>query len=185
MEELLTEFERLPMEIRWVESAKPRLLDSATLNRLCRAGCVQLIWGIDAASPRLCKLYAKGFDLEDATAQLRLSHEAGISNVVNLIAGLPHEPDEDRTEISKWLVSVQGIASYVNIMPYRLMGNSLIYRFPERYGIARRLGTLEAYDELGGLKWEAKQEAANAETERLARLVAELGFARTTKGTNF
>ena len=185
VEELLTEFERLPMEIRWVDSAKPRLLDSATLNRLRRAGCVQLIWGIDAASPRLCKLYAKGFDLEDATTQLRLSHEAGISNVVNLIAGLPHESDEDRTEISKWLVSVQGIASYVNIMPYRLMGNSLIYRFPERYGIARRLGTLEAYDELGGLKWEAKQEAANAETERLARLVAELGFARTTKGTNF
>lgn len=185
LEELLCEFERAPMDIRWVDSAKPRLFQATTLQRMRRAGCVQLIWGIDAASPRLCKLYQKGFDLDDATAQLRLSHEAGISNVVNLIAGLPHESDEDRAEVSKWLKSVQGIVSYVNIMPYRLMGNSLIFRFPERYGIERLHRPLEAYDEIGGLDWKAKLAAANAETERLARLAAELGFARTTKGTNF
>ncbi|HOU53578.1 MAG TPA: radical SAM protein [Myxococcota bacterium] len=141
---------RLP--IRWVDSAKPRNLSREQLQRLREAGCEVLIWGIDAASRRMNRRMTKGFDLDEATRILQWTHEAGIRSVVNLIAGLPGETDEDVEEALDWIARHRPFVGHLNIMPYRFDSNSRIHLNPERFGI-RITADGRGYSEDGGREW--------------------------------
>jgi radical SAM superfamily enzyme YgiQ (UPF0313 family) len=65
------------------------------LAKLRRAGAIRPVWGLETASPRLQQLIHKGLDLKEVEQVLQWSHEAGIYNAVQIIAGLPTERDED------------------------------------------------------------------------------------------
>ncbi|MBP7127075.1 radical SAM protein [Myxococcota bacterium] len=138
---------RLP--IRWVDSAKPRNLTRDQLQRLRLAGCEVLIWGIDAASRRMNRRMTKGFDLDEATRILQWTHEAGIRSVVNLIAGLPGETDEDVDEALDWMARHRPFVGHLNIMPYRFDSNSRIHLNPGEFGI-RITADGRGYSEEGG-----------------------------------
>jgi hypothetical protein len=172
------------LAINWCDSAKPCGLTPKRLSQMREAGCVALTWGIDAASARLSKRYDKGFSLPDAGAVLRNSHQAGITNIVNLIAGLPHEGEEDICETIDWLHAFRDVVTHVNVMPYRFMAHSRMFVNPGRFGMQPRPDR-KGFDEDGGLSWEDKQLQIKDSLERTMRVVGDLGYSRTTKGSNF
>ena len=50
---------------------------------------------MESASLKLRKLVNKDISIADVEQILKWSHEAGIYNAIEIIAGLPHEEDED------------------------------------------------------------------------------------------
>jgi len=65
------------------------------LQILFRAGCRWISWGIESGSQRLLDISQKGTSVEAIRRVVRDSHQAGISNLLMLIFGLPTSTDED------------------------------------------------------------------------------------------
>jgi radical SAM superfamily enzyme YgiQ (UPF0313 family) len=177
--ELLSAMASARLDIQWADSAKPRNLSADTLRELRRLGCVALTWGIDAATPHLCRRMDKGFDLEEASQIIRWSREAGIDNVVNLIAGLPHETDQDIRETIAWLERHRAFVSHVNLMPFQFIENSLLFVHPERYGIVKTADG-RGFDEVDGLPWAEKQDQIMRSYNLIDRTTGDLGYCRVT-----
>lgn len=75
-----------------------RALDDPDLFKALRAqGCVQLSWGLESASSGLLRNAGKGGELDPAARGrlLRFAADAGITNHVFVMAGLPGETDTD------------------------------------------------------------------------------------------
>jgi len=170
---------RLP--IRWVDSAKPRNLTREQLQRLRQAGCEVLIWGIDAASRRMNRRMTKGFDLDEATRILQWTHEAGIRSVVNLIAGLPGETDEDVEEALEWMARHRPWVGHLNIMPYRFDSNSRIHLNPEQFGI-RITPDGRGFSEEGGREWPEVQARIRRAQERYQQQACHLDYRNGVSG---
>ena len=174
----LTVMEERGLDFQWADSAKAVGLSGRDLGRLRERGCIALTWGIDSASRRMSALMRKGIDLDAAAGILRESHDAGISNVVNLIVGLPHEGSTDVEETKVWLEAHRPFVSHINLMEYIHFPASLIYRYPDRWNL-RPVGE-RGFDEIGGLKWSEKQKVSHQAWQMLNRVVVELGYRRTT-----
>ncbi len=65
------------------------------LRRCYEAGCHWICWGVESGSQRLLDLARKGTDVTAIKQVLTRSHEAGISNLLMLIFGLPTSTDQD------------------------------------------------------------------------------------------
>ena len=66
-----------------------------TLQVLFKAGCRWISWGIESGSQRLLDISLKGTSVETVRRVIRDAHQAGISNLLMLIFGLPTSQDED------------------------------------------------------------------------------------------
>jgi anaerobic magnesium-protoporphyrin IX monomethyl ester cyclase len=66
-----------------------------TLQTLFKAGCRWISWGIESGSQRLLDICQKGTSVETIRHVIKDSHQAGISNLLMLIFGLPTSTDED------------------------------------------------------------------------------------------
>ncbi|MFH1719806.1 MAG: radical SAM protein, partial [Planctomycetota bacterium] len=65
------------------------------LQTLSKAGCRWISWGIESGSQRLLDISRKGTSVETIRRVIGDSHQAGISNLLMLIFGLPTSKDED------------------------------------------------------------------------------------------
>ncbi|MBN1698952.1 MAG: radical SAM protein [Spirochaetales bacterium] len=64
-------------------------------QKLYRAGCRWISWGVESGSQRLLDTANKGTSARHIAAVLQQSHEAGINNLCMMIFGLPGGTDED------------------------------------------------------------------------------------------
>lgn len=176
---LLDCLEKLDPQICWADSAKPRGLNQETLARMKKAGCVALTWGIDTGSSRLAAMVNKAYDPRQASLILKWSAQSGISNVVNLIAGLPHETEDDIAQAQQWLREHRPWVSHVNIMKYLFLENSLMHREPQKYGLTKRKAG-NRFDEVGGLSWEDKKVQITESWRALLKVAGEMGYGFVT-----
>jgi anaerobic magnesium-protoporphyrin IX monomethyl ester cyclase len=65
------------------------------LHKLFNAGCRWISWGIESGSQRLLDISLKGTSAETIRRIIKDSHQAGISNLLMMIFGLPTGTDED------------------------------------------------------------------------------------------
>jgi anaerobic magnesium-protoporphyrin IX monomethyl ester cyclase len=65
------------------------------LQKLFTAGCRWISWGIESGSQRLLDISLKGTSAEAILRIIKDSHQAGISNLLMMIFGLPTGTDED------------------------------------------------------------------------------------------
>jgi anaerobic magnesium-protoporphyrin IX monomethyl ester cyclase len=65
------------------------------LQKLFTAGCRWISWGIETGSQRLLDISLKGTSTETIRRIIKDSHQAGISNLLMMIFGLPTAKDED------------------------------------------------------------------------------------------
>lgn len=177
--QLLEQFEQMEPAVRWADSAKPRGLSKAVLERMQQAGCVALTWGIDAGSRRLASMVNKSYDPDEASRILQWSAEAGIANVVNLIAGLPHETKSDVDEARQWLRDHRRWVGHVNIMKFLFLPNSPMYQRPGQFGLTVRPDGI-GFDEADGLDWESKQVQIVASWRLLLEVAGEMGYGFVT-----
>ena len=150
------------INIKWVDCATFKFLDRALLELMKKSGAVKLIYGIESASPRMMKYIKKPFTLEHAMRMLKISHNVGIWNEVELIAGLPYETDEDIQNTIEFINKSKKYIDYFYLNKYLLL-DSEIYHNPEKYSIGNIKDNPiicdfpRRFDELNGLPWKRKK----------------------------
>jgi len=65
------------------------------LKKMKGAGCKHLIYGIESGSQKVLNLMKKRYQIEDADAVIRATHEAGIVVTANFMFGFPGEEEGD------------------------------------------------------------------------------------------
>ncbi len=143
------------LNIAWSDCACLYGLDKTVLDKMKASGCERITWGLDTGSQRLAKLNHKPVVIADAERILRLSFDAGISNNLNLITGLPHETPDDFRKTIDFLDRNKKLISLVYHLPCVFAFTSPMFRNPDKYGIIKKG---DSFDEPGGLKWEARIE---------------------------
>ncbi len=161
-------------DLRWTDSCRPTGIDTELAQLMSRAGCRLLNFGAESGSDTVLERMKKGLSRQDIVATLRATHEAGILNRVNLIAGYFHETDAD---VDQTISLVDELADAIDLIGC-FQG---FYLFPgmgvdeQREHITLRDGVdrLETgqvtlmYDEVGGLPWEQKRAQINASRDRI------------------
>ncbi|WP_265445251.1 B12-binding domain-containing radical SAM protein [Acetivibrio straminisolvens] len=123
------------IKLYWSDCGRFNNLTYERLKQMREAGCVKLTFGFETGSEKILKLIDKRLDLAHAEEVLKWCHELGIWCDIEVIVGLPHEFEEDFAATKSFLERNQKYINYIWINEYFVVPNSLIGRFPERYGI--------------------------------------------------
>jgi hypothetical protein len=155
------------------------------------AGAVKLVFGLETASDRLLRYIRKGITRTRVERYLRLSHELGIWNHIELIGGLPTETDDDIRQTADFIrANAPHIDTYA-LNPLYLYRGAPFFREAAGFGIVPLpasaglqdhlrtenllLGNLvERFDEAGGLPWRLKAEQIKRSTRVLAETIADV-----------
>lgn len=161
------------LKILWSDCARANFTSKELLEKMKEAGCIRLIFGIETGSKRLLNYIRKDVVVEQLEQTIHWAHELGIWSGIEIICGMPHEGDEDIDATIEFLTRNK---EYINRFYYNtfdLRGGSLLYHEPHNYGITNIFDVNEAvpyeerkysknftqfgFDEVNGLKWEAKK----------------------------
>ncbi len=124
------------------------------LSKLHAAGVKLLMWGYEAASPRVMRLLGKGIDIDNRLTILRSSADAGIWNNGLFIIGSPTETVDEAYATLEIIKNNEELFHSVTLANFNLTRNSVMMREPEKYGIAavRQSAFLKKiYDEAEGM----------------------------------
>jgi radical SAM superfamily enzyme YgiQ (UPF0313 family) len=104
----------LHRRVQWAMQARTDSITPEILANLRRAGCIQIEYGIESGSQRILDSMAKGATVEQSAAAIRLSREAGIRSMANIIIGLPGETEDDVDKTDKFLTANRPDAIRIN-----------------------------------------------------------------------
>jgi anaerobic magnesium-protoporphyrin IX monomethyl ester cyclase len=108
----------------------PRLLE-----RFAESGCVWMSWGVETGSQRLLDLVNKGTEVGVVKRVLRDAHDAGISNLVMLIFGLPTSTDEDFDSTLRFLEETWPYLDALTASAFVLFADTPLAQQASRYGL--------------------------------------------------
>ena len=86
---------REKMDVTWTCVSRVDLVNEEMLKLAKRAGCWQISYGLEAASPRLLEFVKKGTNLEKVRRALHATHKAGIRTRGYYMAGLPTQTKKE------------------------------------------------------------------------------------------
>ena len=115
-----------------------RLEDSFTpevLSKLRTAGALLLMWGYEAASPRVMRLLNKGIDPENRLSVLRRAADAGIWNNGLFIIGSPTETADEAYATLDVIKKNLSLFHSVTLANFNLTRNAAMMHAPEKYGV--------------------------------------------------
>jgi anaerobic magnesium-protoporphyrin IX monomethyl ester cyclase len=126
------------IRIRYYAMARfERQFDAGLLERMRRSGCLFVLWGLESGSQRVLDRMDKGTLVSDAEKVLKTAHGAGIRNHVFVICGFPTETREEFGETLALLERNRPWLSAVHRTLFALEEDSLVHRYPERFGITK------------------------------------------------
>ena len=171
--ELLDRLEAARLDLHWVDSARASGMTPETLVRLRRVGASRLYWGIDCASERLSRVMKKGMRFEEVVETLVAAHRVGISNVVNLILGMPHETDQDFEELLRLVERLHGHVARFQVARFQFFRISPMGRDPQAYGMLPAPGGGVVGPD--GMRWDEGQAFGQKVEERMRKVQELLG----------
>jgi radical SAM superfamily enzyme YgiQ (UPF0313 family) len=127
---------KMDMKIHFHVMARP--LEDWTPERaekLSRAGCRWISWGVESGSQRLLDLINKGTTVEGIKQALFNAHGSGISNLIMMIYGLPRGTEADLHQTFRFLEDVYDSVEAVSSSSFVLWARSQFGRNARRYGI--------------------------------------------------
>jgi radical SAM superfamily enzyme YgiQ (UPF0313 family) len=104
----------LHRRVKWNAQVRTDSVTPEILADLRRAGCIQIEYGIESGSQRMLDSMAKGATVEQNAAAIRLTREAGIRSMANIIIGLPGETADDVDRTDKFLAANRPDALRIN-----------------------------------------------------------------------
>ncbi|MBN1363945.1 MAG: B12-binding domain-containing radical SAM protein [Syntrophaceae bacterium] len=105
------------------------------LNKMQKAGCYNLAWGLESGCQEVLDLMNKKFfDINLAKQVIKMTHNAGIHQSISLIAGFPGETEEMFLKTKEFVKEFKDYI-VVGIQPMMLVKNSLVSDKPEDFGI--------------------------------------------------
>jgi radical SAM superfamily enzyme YgiQ (UPF0313 family) len=162
----------LPVE--WSGNAIPsRHMSSEMLALLKKAGCQELIYGVESGSDRILRLMKKTFTAEHAAQVVHRTARAGIDAYVNIIVGFPGEQEPDLQEtiglLRAMAPSLTGIAS---VNTCNVCFNSWLREHRDRHAVV-----LSERPEEAETGWQTADGSNTFEhrKDRLRRVIEELG----------
>lgn len=122
------------LDVMWGGYARiDERLNCSLLNKMYKAGCRFLAYGIESASPRLLKIMKKEIDLNVAAKNLRETKKSGISTVTFWLTNFPGEREEDIKLTEKFLYENKDYIDVAFFSEFLLFKYSDIYNRPSNY----------------------------------------------------
>lgn len=160
------------VKILWSDCAHENNIDEELLELMKKSGCIRIIFGFETGSERLLRLMNKRLSLGNLSKMLEYSHDIGIWNGVEIIAGLPTETKNDISKTIKFLKKNEEYIDEMYINRFRLIRGSALAKNPQGYSLDNlkfKFGNEliktdnyfdvagAEYDERDSLKWEDKK----------------------------
>jgi len=176
---LCDEIIKRDLGIRWMDCARINKMTGDLLEKMRKAGCIRLVYGMETGSQKLLDYIQKDIDLNEMSRVLKWTHEVGIWCGVEVIPGLPYEEERDIDATIDFLKSHGEFIDRVYIEPFTMRDWSRLLLHPEEFGISnikrvdkyakdkKNESSLDRYfvkygfDEVNGLNWEKKKEQIN------------------------
>lgn len=138
-------------EIRWYSYARVNGFTPELLEKVKKAGCFSLFWGVESAHQPTVQLLGKRFDVGKMVELIDEAITVGIKNYIHLMYNTPHESTEDIEAFIR-LVDRYVESDQVVFLPGRFLlePQSLMTESPENYGLAN-------LREVGGSVFEREQ----------------------------
>lgn len=190
--ELAEAFIRHDLKIMWSDCAYGKNLKQEDLQLFRASGACRLVWGLESGSKKLQKMFHKGIDFDEFAQIMQWSHEAGIYNSLEVIAGMPGETDEDIEETVAMLHRLRPWVDQMYLNPFSLITGSMMHKNPEKYGLknVRPVATIfqrnpdqvyswiqrYTFDEIDGLEWKDKIKQIERSYRRVHEVQLELGL---------
>jgi radical SAM superfamily enzyme YgiQ (UPF0313 family) len=190
--EMAEAFVKHDIKIMWSDCAYGKHLKKEDLELFRASGCCRLVWGMETGSKRLQDLIHKGIEFDEFAQIMQWSHEAGIYNSLEVVAGFPTETDADIEETVQLLHKLRPYVDQMYLNPFSLITGSMMHKHPERYGITnvKPVATIfernpdqvyswiqrYTFDEIGGLQWKDKIKQIERSYRRIHETQLELNL---------
>ena len=83
------------VQIRWRCYSRVNAVDRELLALMCRAGCAEIVFGVESGSQNTLDRVHKGITVAQSLEAVRLCAEAGIATKAYLVIGFPWETKDD------------------------------------------------------------------------------------------
>ena len=125
------------LDVRWGGQATINTkMDRAFFEKLSRAGCTGLAFGLESGSQRVLDSMGKHFHIDDAAEFIRQAHDSGVTVTANIMVGYPNETFRDFlhtlwfvTRTRRWLYQVS------NVTTTQIALGSELHAHPDKYGV--------------------------------------------------
>lgn len=190
--EMAEAFVRHDLKIMWSDCAYGKGLKKEDLELFRASGCCRLVWGMESGSQRIQDLIHKGIEFDEFAQIMQWSHEAGIYNSLEVVAGFPTETDEDIEATVQMIHRLRPWVDQMYLNPFSLITGSLMHKQPEKYGITnvKPVATIFnrnpdqvyswiqrfTFDEIDGLPWKDKIKQIERSYRRVHETQLELGL---------
>ena len=125
------------LKFSWVSYAIIRRdMDFKLLEKMKKAGCHTLIYGVENGSDRILKLMGKGYTSKEASEVIQNTNKAGICTNINIIVGFPGENEDDFNQTIEFIRQNKDYINEVtNISGCTLFPIADIGRNKKKYGV--------------------------------------------------
>ncbi|MFA6609818.1 MAG: radical SAM protein, partial [Candidatus Omnitrophota bacterium] len=106
-------------KVKWMCSTRANLVTKELLEKMKKAGCYLICFGVESGNPRILKQSKKNIQLDDVVRAVKLCREAGIESFLSFILGHPDEKLEEMVDTINFAVrSNPHVASIGTMVPY-------------------------------------------------------------------
>lgn len=120
------------LAIQWTAQCRfeKQFTDPSLLSTMSRAGCTALSWGFESGSSKMLKACSKGGAVTAGARAdiLRFSFQAGISNHLFIITGIPGETEDDFRETEQFLEANSEYICGLEVHPFQLVPGTSYYQ---------------------------------------------------------
>ena len=138
VEEICDEIKRRGIDVPWACSSRVDTINKHLLQKMRRAGCFLIYYGIESASQRILNFIKKGIRIEQIKRAVKWTREVGIKVLGSFIIGFP---DETKEEIEKTINFPKRLR-----LDFAQFSIATPYPGTELYEIAKREGLLLTTD---------------------------------------
>ncbi|UCG95492.1 MAG: radical SAM protein [archaeon] len=118
-------------DFRWCCQGRLDSVDRKLLDKMKRAGCVLIHYGVESGSSRIMGMINKKITLEQVEKGMKLTKEAGIDTACFFMFGFPSETEEEMEKTIKFAKKLNPTyASFHIAVPYP--GTELYEKIPEK-----------------------------------------------------
>ncbi|MFA6142118.1 MAG: radical SAM protein [Candidatus Omnitrophota bacterium] len=120
------------IDVSWICNSRVDTIDKTQLEKMKKAGCHMVKFGIESGSQKILDRIGKGTTLEQAQEAFRICKEVGIDSHAHLMLGSPGETIETMKETIRFIIRLNpSTASFGICTPYP--GTELFDYVAERY----------------------------------------------------
>ncbi|SES84997.1 B12-binding domain-containing radical SAM protein [[Clostridium] polysaccharolyticum] len=129
------ELKKRNLTIYWSDCGRVNGLTLEKLQILYECGCRKLVFGFETGDEKILNLIDKRLNLEEAIHVLEWCKQVGIWADLEVIIGLPYERETEFMSTYSFIKKHNDLVNNFWMNEYFVVPNSLIGRYPERYGI--------------------------------------------------